>query len=172
MFEIIRLDAALENFERLCYQLNEKQRSRDEETSRQEDILAIAQKIDPPLVQLTDSSTRKFRKEFDAKHVNIAKKIISNRHLFVFTDVLLLTKFRKRSGRYTLKNIVSISSAQIDELSGPQELLGKTFIAVLQLRSKEGKFLISFDNGPTMAEFIKEFKECQTYLELLDMEFE
>ena len=166
------LDAALENIERLCYQLNEKQRSRDEETSRQEDILSIAQKIDPPLVQLTDSSTRKFRKEFDAKHVNIARKVISTRHLFMFTDVLLLTKFRKRTGRYTLKNIVSITGAEIDTMVGAQELLGKTFAAVLQLRSKEGMFMISFTNGPKMEEFVKEFKECQNYLNLLDMEFE
>jgi len=167
------LDIALENFERLCYQLNEKQRSRDDETARQEELLTVAQKIDPPLVQLTDSSTRRFRKELDAHHLNSERKIVSSRHIFLFTDVLLLTKFRKRSGRYTLKNIISVSSeAKVEDLVGPCEFLGKSFPAVMQIQSKEGLFMISFNSTKDKDDFIKEIKECQNYLELLDMEFE
>ena len=162
----------MENIERLCYQLNEKQRSRDDETSRQEEILTVAQKIDPPLVQLTDSSTRRFRKEMDACHLNAERKIISKRHIFLFTDVLLLTKFRKRSGRYTLKSIVSVGDAKVEDLVGPCEFLGKSFPAVMQIQSKEGLFMISFDTVKAKDEFIKELKESQDYLEILDMEFE
>ena len=166
------IDEALDNFERLCFQLNEKRRHKDEETARQEAILSVAQKIDPPLVQLTDSATRMYKSELDVQHVNQRRKVVSARHVFVFSDLLLLTKYRKRSGRYAVKSVVALRSAVAEPLAGPQELLGKSFPFVLRLLSTDDQYLLAFDSAAAMAAFAKEVHDCQTYHELLDMEFD
>ena len=110
------IDQAIEDMERLCFQLNEKQRSHDEETSRRHAIASIARKIDQPFVMQTDSGCRHYHGEYDLQHVNPKRRHASARHGFLFTDIFLLTKHRRRSDRTRWK---LLSHCKVHALTTP-----------------------------------------------------
>lgn len=98
------IDEALEHIERLCYQLNEKQRTCEQETERVAALHRVAQRLDPQLKDLAASPTRQFKTELDVRLVNSRRGIVQERHMFVFTDTVILAKRNKlHSDHYHLK---------------------------------------------------------------------
>lgn len=167
------IDQAIEDIERLCFQLNEKQRSHDEETSRRHVIASIARKIDQPFVVQTDSKCRHYHGEYDLQHVNPKRRHASARHGFLFTDIFLLTKHRRRSDRYTLKTVVTLQGAHIDDTPrSTLHLPSKCFSHLLVISAREGVFLFAFEQADTKAHFMEQVDRCKTMLELADMTLE
>ena len=98
------IDEALEHVERLCYQLNEKQRTCEQETERVAALQRVAQRLDPPQKDLAASPTRQFKTELDVRLVNSRRGIVQERRMFVFTDAVILAKRNKlHSDHYHLK---------------------------------------------------------------------
>lgn len=98
------IDEALQHVERLCYQLNEKQRTCEQETERVAALRRVAQRLDPLQKDLAAPPTRQFKTELDVRLVNSRRGIVQERHMFVFTDMVILAKRNKlHSDHYHLK---------------------------------------------------------------------
>lgn len=159
--------------ERLCFQLNEKQRSQDEETTRQHMITSVIQKIDPPFVMQTSLQSRHFQGEYDLQHVNTKHRRVSGRHGFLFTDIFLLTKHRRRSNRYKLKATITLRGARVGDTPNlTQSLPSKCFGHLLEVNAREGVFLFAFEQFEHKTRFVDQVRQCQTMLELADMTLE
>lgn len=170
---MISIDQAIEDMERLCFQLNEKQRLQDEETTRQHAVASVIQKIDLPLTMQTNPKCRHFHGEYDLQHVNTKRLRVSGRHGFLFTDIFLLTKHRRRSNRYTLKTMVTLRGVQVSDIShSTHRLPSKCFAHLLEVSACEGVFLFAFEQLEHKTHFVDQVHQCQTMLELAEMTLE
>ena len=171
--QMTSIDQAIEDMERLCFQLNEKQRSQDEETTRRHAIASALQKIDPPFVMQTDTRCRHFHGECDLQHVNTKRRRASRRHGFLFTDIFLLTKHRRHSSRYTLKTMITLRGVRVDDTPClTQRLPSKCFAHLMEVSAREGVFLFAFEQLEHKAHFVEQVRQCQTMLKLAEMTLE
>ena len=103
------VDEALECLERLCYQLNERQRASEEEAKRVAELERVVHLIEPPMKQLMDTPTRKLEMELDLQLVNNKRGTVQERHAFIFTDCVVLTKRSKlHTNRFHYKDRFSL----------------------------------------------------------------
>ena len=155
----LNLNTSLELMDRLCKEVNDKKRVDDEERSAVERMTEVCQRIDPPLrSQQVGTPQRKFIADSTVSIYDAKKRKPVNRHCFIFSDVIVLTKEAKAvvgSGQYKAVGTLTLQGHRINDVSGPK-VIGKFEVPYLfELHYLENSVLFLFDTLDSKRAFLK-----------------
>ena len=138
----LRLEEAFSKVEDLCSRINETQRKGDDNRKRLSDLFDVGKKIDPELKTLTNSPIRRFVAEDDVTMVDNERKILVERHYFLCSDILIITKLR-RSKKYAQKDMVPLTGGYLVMVSD-SKVIKDPALTPLSFEIRYKKLPISF----------------------------
>ena len=161
------ISEAYKKVEDLCSRINETQRKGDDNRKRLAELFDIGMKIEPELKMLTNSPFRKFVAEDDVRMVDNERKILVERHYFLCSDIIIITKLR-RSKKYGQKDMVPLAGGYLVVVSESKVIKDPEDVPLsfeIRYRKMPVSFVFICKSLDAKAAFIDQIRTCFKVLE-------